>query len=96
MPDTAVKEAVSAEAAGREEAKAFDRRLREAEAAEREELLTGARGEGEGRAPDYQPTVDVARLRTRMEELVAFRNAVQESLVWRTAQTVRRFFGRAW
>ena len=97
MPEAAIDERRTiVEAEGRSEGEDFDRRLREIEAAERDLLLSGAGSEEEGRSADYQPAVDVARLRTRMEELVAFRNAVQESLVWRAAQTVRRFFGRAW
>jgi hypothetical protein len=32
----------------------------------------------------------------RSGELVAFRSAVQESLVWRAAQALRRLIGRAW
>jgi len=88
--------AASPEEAGRAEAEAFDRRLREIEASEREAVLAGAGSGEKSRAADYQPAVDVARLRTRMEELVAFRNAVQESLVWRVAQTLRRMLGRAW
>jgi hypothetical protein len=40
--------------------------------------------------------MDIGRMKTRMEELVAFRNAVQESLVWRAAQALRRMLGRAW
>ena len=96
MLDATVGEAASPEAAGRAEAEAFDRRLREIEASERDLLLTGTGSDEKGRSRDYQPAVDVARMKTRMEELVAFRNAVQESLVWRAAQAARRLFGRAW
>lgn len=96
MADPATGDASSPVAAGRAEAEAFDRRLREIEASEREALLAGAGSGEKGRSTDYQPAVDVARLKTRMEELVAFRNAVQESLVWRAAQAVRRMLGRAW
>ena len=83
--------------AGREESEAFDRRLREIEARERDERLAGAIRDDKGHRPtEYQPALDVGRLKARMEELVAFRSAVQESLVWRAAQVMRRLFGRAW
>ena len=88
-------EAVTAEALGQADAEAFDRRLRDLETHERHERLSGA-GRHDGRSTEYQPTLDVGRLKARMEELVAFRNAVQESFVWRLAQAVRRLFGRAW
>jgi len=84
-------------AAGREDAEAFDRRLRDIEAKERHQHLLGASSPEGGRpSTEYQPTLDVGRLKARMEELVAFRSAVQESFVWRAAQAVRRLFGRAW
>ena len=88
--------AISTEAGGRAEGEAFDQRLREIEASEREALLAGAGNQDKGRSTEYQPAMDVGRLKARMEELVAFRSAVQESLVWRGAQAVRRMFGRAW
>ena len=88
--------AVSPEEAGHAEAEAFDQSLREAEARERDERLAGAGNQEKGRSTEYQPAMDVGRLKARMEELVAFRSAVQESLVWRAAQAVRRMFGRAW
>jgi hypothetical protein len=81
---------------GRAEAEAFDQRLREIEASEREALLAGAGNQEKGRSTEYQPAMDLGRLKARMEELVAFRSAVQESLVWRAAQAFRRLFGRAW
>jgi hypothetical protein len=81
---------------GKAEAEAFDRRLRETETSERDELLGGAGNQEKGRTIAYQPALDVGRLKARMEELVAFRSAVQESYVWRAAQGVRRLFGRAW
>ena len=82
--------------AGRAESEAFDQRLREIEASERELRLAGAGHQDGHRGTAYEPAQDVGRLRARMEELVAFRTAVQESFVWRTAQAVRRLFGRAW
>lgn len=82
---------------GRAEAETFDRRLREIEASERHAHLAGASNPKGGRSSsEYQPALDVGRLKARMEELVAFRNAVQQSLVWRAAQWVRRLIGRAW
>jgi len=96
MAEPAIGDASSPEATGRAEAEAFDRRLREIEASEREAILAGPGSEEKGRSTDYHPAVDVARLKTRMEELVAFRSAVQESLVWRAAQAARRLLGRAW
>jgi hypothetical protein len=96
MVEPATGDAASPEAAGRAEAEDFERQLREIEASDREAILAGARSGEKSRSTDYQPAVDVARLRTRMEELVAFRNAVQESLVWRAAQALRRLIGRAW
>ncbi len=96
MPDLAGGVATSAEASGEAEAEAFDRRLREVEARERDERLAGKGPQEAGRSTEYQPALDVGRLKARMEELVAFRHAVQESFVWRAAQAVRRLFGRAW
>jgi hypothetical protein len=97
MTSPTINEASDPVAAGRAEAEAFDRRLREIEASERHAHLAGASNPEGGRAStEYQPALDVGRLKARMEELVAFRNAVQESLVWRAAQTLRRLFGRAW
>jgi hypothetical protein len=92
-----IDEADDSAVAGREESEAFDRRLRQIEAQERDDLIRGV-GNPEGGRPstEYQPALDVGRLKTRMEELVAFRSAVQESFVWRAAQAVRRLFGRAW
>jgi hypothetical protein len=89
-------EAEAQAAAGRAEAEAFDQRLRDLEASERDERLSGAGSDTNRRSTAYEPTLDVGRLKTRMEELVAFRSAVQESFVWRAAQAVRRLFGRAW
>jgi hypothetical protein len=86
----------SPEQEGREEAEAFDRRLREIEASERDQILSGAASQDKSRPTEYQPAMDIGRMKTRMEELVAFRNAVQESLVWRAAHALRRMFGRAW
>jgi hypothetical protein len=94
---TSPNESMDPAGAGRAEAEAFDLRLREIEARERDERLAGAGQQDKGRrATEYQPALDVGRLKARMEELVAFRNAVQESLVWRAAQSLRRMFGRAW
>jgi hypothetical protein len=87
---------VDPEAAGRAEAEAFDRGLREIEASERDDRLAGAGARDKRRLTEYQAAVDVSRLKARMDELVAFRNAVQGSLVWRSAQAVRRLLGRAW
>jgi len=84
------------EAQGLSEAETFDRRLREIESRERDARFRDADQHEQGRSTAYQPALDVGRLKTRMEELVAFRNAVQESLVWRAAQVVRRLLGRAW
>jgi hypothetical protein len=95
MLDSVAGETTSAEALGQADAEAFDRRLRDVESSERQERLSGS-VQQEGRTTEYQPALDVGRLRARMEELVAFRNAVQESFVWRAAQTVRRWFGRQW
>lgn len=90
-------DAMSPEDEGRAAAEAFDRHLREIEARERHEHLAGASNPKGGRpSTEYQPALDVGRLKARMEELVAFRNAVQQSFVWRAAQAVRRLFGRAW
>lgn len=97
MTTPAIGAADDPAAAGRAQADAFDRRLREVEAGERQERLTGAERPDKDRpTTEYQPPLDLSRLKTRMEELVAFRSAVQESLVWRAAQTLRRLFGRAW
>jgi hypothetical protein len=96
MPQSAVAETTSPEAAGRADAEAFDRQLREGDAQEREARLANPDAGSRGRPTDYEPALDVSRLKARMEELVAFRTAVQESRVWRVAQTIRRWMGRAW
>jgi hypothetical protein len=94
--DDAVSETRDAMGEGRAEAEAFDRRLRELEASERDLRLAGTGRQDERRPLEYQPALDVGRLKARMEELVAFRSAVQGSFVWRSAQAIRRLFGRAW
>ena len=91
----AVPETKDPRAEGRAEGESFDRRLREIEVSERNLRLAAGREDKSGHT-EYQPALDVGRLKARMEELVAFRNAVQESFVWRAAQAVRRLFGRAW
>jgi hypothetical protein len=96
MPQSAVDETTSPEAAGRADAEAFEARLRAAEAQERDARLAAPGDPESRRSTDYEPPLDVGRLKARMEELVAFRNAVQESLVWRAAQAIRRLVGRAW
>jgi hypothetical protein len=83
-------------AEGRAAAETFDRRLRELEAGERDERLAEEGQKHRGRPTEYHPTLDVGRLKDRLDELVAFRTAVQGSFVWRAAQAVRRLFGRAW
>ncbi|HUP22824.1 MAG TPA: hypothetical protein VNB06_07775 [Thermoanaerobaculia bacterium] len=58
-------------------------------------LLTAGPTEGIADNETDVPT-EVARLRRRLEELAEFRAAVLRSRAWRTIQSVRRIFGRAW
>ena len=101
MPATQDELALAREA-GRLEAEAFDRALREAEAREREERLgrlaweaadVGARGDAEG-APAGSETL--WRLQQDVARLAAFHQAVLRSRSWRLLQWARRPFGRAW
>lgn len=85
---------------GRAEAEAFDARLREVEDRERRERSERlAAGDDEvswaGTGWESAPT-EVARLRSQVEALAAFRVAVLSSKPWRIIQSVRRLFGRAW
>jgi hypothetical protein len=82
--------------AGRAEGMAVDARLRALEEQERAARLEGLTG-ADARSPsEYGSVVDVERLKARLEELTAFRQAVQGSFVWRAAQALRRVLGRAW
>jgi hypothetical protein len=87
---------IDAAESGRADALATDARLRSEEMNERAERLTAVEREDASRASDYRPPADVARLAARLEELTAFRKAVLDSLVWRTAQGLRRLLGREW
>lgn len=86
--------------AGRLEAEAFDRALRDAEQREREErlgrLAWEAAGEtlGDGLAAGAPEAV--WRLQQDVARLAAFHQAVQRSRAWRLVQWARRPFGRAW
>jgi hypothetical protein len=89
--------------AGRLEAEAFDRTLREAEAREREERLGriawDSPGEGfrESTGADAAMAVEtVWRLQQDVARLAAFHQAVLRSRAWRLIQWARRPFGRAW
>jgi hypothetical protein len=102
MPGT-LDELALAREAGRLEAEAFDRALREAEAREREErlgrLVWGAAGEGyrEAAGADAAAAAEtVWRLQQDVARLAAFHRAVLRSRAWRLIQWARRPFGRAW
>lgn len=87
---------------GRLEAEAFDRRLREAEARDREVRLARlaastdreeeASWSGGGDGSPYE----VWQLRRDVERLAGFHQAVLHSRAWRLLQALRRPFGRAW
>lgn len=85
---------------GREEGEAFDRRLREAERAEREERLSRIvlptlpldLAEPGRRAPALNELL----LRREVERLSHFYDSVQQSRAWRLTQSLRRLVGRAW
>ena len=108
MPATQDELALAREA-GRLEAEAFDRALREAEAREREErlgrlawLAADAAGDEaasagrEGAAPAPAGSETVWRLQQDVARLAAFHQAVLRSRSWRLLQWARRPFGRAW
>ena len=99
MPATQ-DELALARQAGRLEAEAFDRTLREAEAREREERLGRFAWEAAtdtGRDADAAPgTETVWRLQQDVARLAAFHQAVLRSRAWRVVQWARRPFGRAW
>lgn len=84
---------------GLELAEAFDLRLREREAREREARLARLawrpRRDGDDE-PGEQDSVKVAHLEARVSELNAYVRAVDESLPWRLIQWGRRLLGRAW
>lgn len=82
---------------GREEGEAFDRRLREAERAERLSRIAvlptlPADSEPVGRAP----ALHELQLRREVERLALFHDSVQQSRAWRLTQSLRRLVGRAW
>jgi len=85
--------------AGRLEAEAFDRALREAEAREREELLRRPAWRTDGKAEAFRETgtnYSVSRLQQDVARLATFHQAVLRSRAWRVVQWARRPFGRAW
>ena len=86
----------STAALGRAEGEALDARLRTHEEQERAARLEGLSTTESRRPSDYASVADVDRLNARLEELTAFRQAVQGSFVWRVAQALRRVLGRAW
>jgi len=106
MPATQDELALAREA-GRLEAEAFDRALREAEAREREERLGRLAWDAAGAAPtassgrenaEARPAgaETVWRLQQDVARLAAFHQAVLRSRSWRLLQWARRPFGRAW
>jgi hypothetical protein len=88
--------------AGRLEAEAFDRALREVEAREREERLGRIVWEAAGGVEAVQVERNAAapetvwRLQQDVARLAAFHQAVLRSRSWRLLQWARRPFGRAW
>lgn len=101
MPATQDELALAREA-GRLEAEAFDRALREVEAREREERLGRIVWEAAGGAEAVQVERSAAapetlwRLQQDVARLAAFHQAVLRSRSWRLLQWARRPFGRAW
>jgi hypothetical protein len=92
-------ELATARNAGRLEAEAFDRALREAEAREREELLGRLASRTGGSREAFEPpgtTYSVLRLQQDVARLATFHQAVLRSRAWRVVQWARRPFGRAW
>ncbi len=89
---------------GYEQGEAFDRRLREREAADRAERLSrfvsGADEPGldmAGAPPGHRRlAVGVHDLESEVERLLAFYHAVQNSRAWRLTQRLRGVVGRAW
>jgi hypothetical protein len=89
---------------GYEQGEAFDRRLREREAADRAERLSrfvsGADEPGldmaGGPAGYRRPPLGVHDLEGEVERLLAFYHAVQNSRAWRLTQRLRGVVGRAW
>lgn len=83
---------------GREEAEAFEAALRRAEdrqRGERLEELAAQDGGDTGADAESAPT-EIARLRSQVEDLASFRNAVLASKPWQAAELVRRLLGRSW
>jgi len=96
MGSSSAEVASAPAAAGRADAEAMDARLRALEEQERVARLEGLAEADVRRPSEYGSVVDVERLNARLEELTAFRQAVQGSFVWRVAQALRRVLGRAW
>jgi hypothetical protein len=96
---------------GREEGEAFDRCLREAERAEREDRLSRIAWGGYGSSetgipvlpaaveePDRRApaAIEVLELEREVQRLTHFHDAVQRSRAWRMTQRLRRMVGREW
>jgi hypothetical protein len=86
---------------GYEQGEAFDRRLREREAADRAERLSrfvsGADEPGLDVAGGARrPPLGVHDLESEVERLLGFYHAVQNSRAWRLTQRLRGVVGRAW
>jgi hypothetical protein len=85
---------------GAREGEAFDRRLREQEAAEREERLSRmVWGVDQVEPPGTEqawPELGTLQLQDELGRLRIYYNAVQKSRAWRLTQRLRRLVGRAW
>jgi len=99
MPES-LDEMALARQAGRLEAEAFDRELRQLEQFEREErlgrLAWEAGGETAHAALRSAAVESEWRLQQDLARLSSFHRAVLGSRAWRVVQLARRPFGRAW
>jgi hypothetical protein len=86
---------------GSQEGESFDRRLREIEGAERQQLLDRAAPDaasarsGAGYYFSEPPSLHTLQLQREVDSLKYYYNAVQGSRAWRLTQGLRRLVGRA-
>jgi hypothetical protein len=57
---------------------------------------SGGGGGGREGQMNSQPSLGILALKSDVERLTAYYNAVQNSRVWRLTQRLRRLVGRAW
>ncbi len=86
-----------AAASGRQAALDLDAELRDRETEERAaRLAESGPPPGAWEGSSVATAVDIFRMRTELDALQRYRQAVEGSRVWRLAQALRRLVGRAW